>query len=342
MNSQFPRKVLITGGREVGGVGSFAEGLREGFSELGILAEVISPSQLLSHWRDLRDSSVLKILSTTAMFASPLARRAICMSHGVPCVAHQGWARTLAILASYKLANICSGTQLVAVSDYTAVHMHTIFNLKVDAVIRNPLQSLFLESFEDKPEERTYITYVGRLHRAKNMHRLMPAFVEIVNETPGLRACIIGDGELRAELERSVKGDARFEFTGSIDSRTVRDRLRRTRLFVSGSPTEPFGISYLEALSQGCTVAMPACGGGLEIALEQIGKRVQLLPISLGRNEVVSVFRRALIPHNAPCLLSAYDARAVASAYIAVDASRSSEAGECVLEKLYKDTARVE
>ena len=63
MNTELPTKVLITGGREVGGLSTFAEGLREGFAELGVPAEIVRPSRILSHWRELRDPGVLKILS---------------------------------------------------------------------------------------------------------------------------------------------------------------------------------------------------------------------------------------------------------------------------------------
>src|SRR5712692_10721177 len=93
-----PSRVLITGGREVGGLTAFAEGLSEGFTVLGIPSEVISPNEIFKRWRDLRDAKVLKILSTTAVFAAPFARRAICMAHGFPRADAQGWTRMLAIL----------------------------------------------------------------------------------------------------------------------------------------------------------------------------------------------------------------------------------------------------
>src|SRR5882757_5922630 len=137
MSDGLPTKVLITGGREVGGLSVFAEGLREGFTELGIAAEIISPSGILSRWRDLRDPGVLKILSTTAVFAAPFARRAICVAHGFPRPDAQGWPKTLAILASFKLANLSSDSRLTTVSDYVAVHLRAIYRLRVDAVIHN-------------------------------------------------------------------------------------------------------------------------------------------------------------------------------------------------------------
>src|SRR5208282_446138 len=111
---------------------------------------------------------------------------------------------------------------------------------------------------------------------AKNLHRILPAVRDLLDETPGLLMCIIGQGEQRADLEAMTGGDPRFQFIGSPDDGTVREWLRRTRVFVSGNEMEGFGIAYLEAMTQGCNVVMPASGGGLEIAPEAIGESVQL------------------------------------------------------------------
>jgi glycosyltransferase involved in cell wall biosynthesis len=315
-----PEKVLITAGHEVGGLTAFAEGLSEGFTALGIPSEVISPNEIFKRWRDLRDAKVLKILSTTAVFAAPFARRAICMAHCLPRADTQGWRKTLAIFASFRLANAYSGTQLVAVSDYVAIHLQTIFNLRINAVIRNPLRSIFLERPDVSDQNRCYITYAGRLTPVKNLHSILPAICDLLDETPGLRLCIIGDGEQRAALERYVNGNLHVEFKGKQDPHSVREWLRRTKVFVSGNPTEGLGITYLEALSQGCVVAMPACGGGIEIDLGELGKSVHLLPLSLDRGEVTAVLHRALDSTITPVSLSAYEAKAVAKAYLRVDA----------------------
>ncbi len=324
MGTRAPAKVLITGGREVGGVQSFAEGLEAGFRALGIQTEVVSPGQVVRHWRELRDPKVLKILSTTALFAAPFVRRAICMAHGMPGANKQGWLTLIGMIGSYKLTNVCLGTRLVAVSDYTAVHLYNTFDVKIDGVVRNPVKSEYLEPFHEDGERR-YITYVGRLVKQKNVHRLLPAICKVVRDVPGLRACIIGDGPQRSELEKIAAGDGRIEFKGCCDAQIVREYLRRTKVFVSGDPTEPLGITYLEALTQGCMVAMPASGGGIEIALDHVGKAVQLLPICLDGAEVASALHRAIKYSCKPLRLDAHTPKAVASAYLDVDARYFSE-----------------
>lgn len=292
-NMTTPERVLITGGREVGGLTAFAEGLSQGFTALGIPSEVIPPHEVFKRWRDLRDPNVLKILSTTAVFAAPVARRAICVAHGFPRADAQGWGRMAAILGSFKLANSSPRARLVAVSDYAAAHLRGAFGLRVDAVVRNPIQTCFLET-ASVSNGRHYITYAGRLLPAKNVHRLLPAMCDLQKENPELRICVVGDGPQRELLETAFRTDPPIEFTGRLDPCSLRSILRQTRVFVSGCETEALGISYLEALSQGCAVAMPACGGGLEIAFEFIGTKVQLFPLSFDRDRVLEALRRAL------------------------------------------------
>jgi glycosyltransferase involved in cell wall biosynthesis len=320
MRHEYPDRVLISGGREVGGVGSFAEGLRVGFAEYGIAAEIVPPSRVLWRRADLRNPRVLKILSTSAVFAAPLGRRTICVAHGVPRADAQGWTRLGSIIASFKLANRCRGAQLVAVSHYTAATLSAVFNVHADAVVYNPAKALYLEPAPERAEDRSYVTYVGRLIRAKNLHRIFPAVRDLMDETPGLRMCVIGTGEERARLEAMAAGDPRFEFHGTPDDAQVREQLRRSRLFVSGNEVEGFGIAYLEALAQGCVVAMPACGGGIEIAPGQVGHAVQLLPLSWDHAEVLAVLRRALREPWTPIATERFSAAAAASGYLGVDA----------------------
>lgn len=319
MNWQPPSKVLMTGGRETGGVASFAEGLKTGFSELGIPSEVIGPSQILSRWRELRSEQVLKILSTTAALAVPFARRTICIAHGVPYLPEQGWSKSAAMILSSKMANATRGARLVSVSDYSAVHLHAFFGVRTDAVIRNPAKPLYVEPFHAGDYERRYVTYVGRLVLAKKLDRVLPLVRSVLDENPQLRGLVIGDGPERAKLTAIVGNDPRIEFKTNLSDEEVRDYLRHTRLFISGHPTEGLGITYIEALSQGCVVAMPASGGGIEIALPSLGDAVHLFPISLEREEVLKVLRRALKAEPTPISMEPYKARAVASAYLAVD-----------------------
>jgi glycosyltransferase involved in cell wall biosynthesis len=256
------------------------------------------------------------------VFAAAIGRRSICVAHGFPYPDLQGWAKVFGFIGSYKLTNHCSQARLVAVSDYLAIHLKRVYNVRVDAVIHNPISPIFQEAFDASTQERNLITYVGRIVPSKNLDRLLPPICDLLEENASLRACIIGEGESRPGLEKLVGGNPQIEFTGALGSRDVRNRLRRTRLLVSGSAVEPLGISYIEALTQGCVVAMPACGGGLELGLDQIAKQIQLLPISLDRQEVLVVLRRAILEKCRQLPMDACSAKSVAATYLRVDSLR--------------------
>jgi glycosyltransferase involved in cell wall biosynthesis len=313
------RKVLLSGAGQIGGLHACVQALAEGFKVLGIPSEILPPQGIWRRQRELRDETVMKILSTAAVFAAPMARRVICVAHGFPRPDAQGWGRTMAILASLALANHSRGCKLVAVSNYVAAHLRGVYGLRVDAVIANAVQAMFLEPWEESNEsrqQRRYLTYAGRLIPAKNLHRLLPAMRRLLDEDQRLRVCVIGDGPQRRELESSVGGDARVEFLGNLSSREVRARLRQTRVFVSGNEMEPFGITYIEALSQGCAVAMPACGGGIEIAGELIGSQVQLLPLSFDGQAVLEALRRARDARCGAVSMTGFQPTDAATAYL--------------------------
>jgi glycosyltransferase involved in cell wall biosynthesis len=312
------RHVLITGGREAGGLTSFSQGLARGFQELGLNAEVVAPHDLGTRWRDLRDAGILKVLSTTGAFAAPFARRAVCVAHGFPRPDAQGWLKTLAIVGSLKAANRSGDDcKLVAVSEYTAAHLRAVYRLRVDGVIRNPVDEWFMQPFAEV-KERRQITFAGRLIPVKNVHRLLPAVRRLLEEEPDLHFCVAGDGPQRALLERAAEGETRIRFTGNLGRDALREQLRQTSVFVSGCETEALGIAYLEALSQGCAVAMPACGGGLEIAPELIGTQIQLFPLSFDEERVLAALKASLAYSGRPLTMDGFKPAEVAAAYLRV------------------------
>ncbi|MGB7189021.1 MAG: glycosyltransferase family 4 protein [Acidobacteriaceae bacterium] len=334
MASDTPRKVLITGGREVGGLNSFAEALADGFEQLGIPAEVIPPARIWSRWRDLRDPGVLKILSTSAIFAVPFAEHAICVTHGCPTAAFLGWKRFVGHICADRLAILSPQARFITVSHYSAVHLEAILALKVDAVIPNPIRSLFLEPFDPDDAHRKYITFAGRLHSTKNLPLLLPPIIETLDREPELEALIVGDGPQRQMLENLAARHPRVHFTGSLDAVQLRNKLRQTKVFISGCTHEALGIAYLEALSQGCNVAMPACGGGLEIAPHRIGFQIHLLPIALDHEGVVAGLRRALSsPLGLPSAAD-YSGASIAKAYLKIGVEHSIPVHGCISEGL--------
>lgn len=310
-----PKLVLIAGGREVGGVQAFAQGLAQGFARLGIEARVVPNRGWWAEWRHWRDPAVMKILSTTSVFLGPLMRGTLSVAHGFPRIDGQGLLTTWGVITSLKLAQHRS--TLVSVSHYVSLHLSAVFGIHCAGVIHNPLSDAF-HAPVNTTAIRALVTYVGRLHPVKNVDRLLPAALQLLDEDPSLALVVVGEGPERPRLEAMCAGRERVSFAGTLSSAEVQALLARTQVFFSGCETEALGISYLEALSQGCAVVMPACGGGLELAPEQIGQTIFPFPLSFDQQQVLQAFRAARQRQDhTPPALEGFKAERVAGQYLA-------------------------
>ncbi len=104
--------------------------------------------------------------------------------------------------------------------------------------------------------ERPLLLYVGRLSAEKEVARLK----EIFPSLPGMRLAIVGDGPMRAELERHFEGTATL-FTGYLHGRELASAYASADLFVLPSRTETLGLVLLEAMAAGCPVVACRAGG---------------------------------------------------------------------------------
>lgn len=316
-----PELVLISGGREMGGLQSFAEGLAQGFERIGVPARVMSDGDWWDARRRWRDPRVMKILSTRSVFLAPLMRRTVCVAHGFPRVDGQGVVVSAGVVASLKLAQHCS--TLVTVSDYVALHLAAVFGIRCAGVIQNALPDRF---FRPRPaqEPRDKITFLGRMHVVKNVHRLLPSVLQVLAAHPELELVIAGDGPERARLEALCAHHPRVRFPGPLGAEDVLRLLARTRVLFSGCETEAIGTVYLEALSQGCAVVMPACGGGLDLAPRHLGRMVFPFPLSFDADALREVFEAAIAsPLDTPPDMTRFRAEAVARQYLAVCGARA-------------------
>ncbi|WP_109125847.1 glycosyltransferase [Dyella sp. C11] len=118
---------------------------------------------------------------------------------------------------------------------------------------------------------------VGRLNWTKDQAGLIRAFRQVQEQHRNARLVLIGDGELRADLERCATEEgmrSAVHFLG--DRNDVRELLQGLDVFVLSSASEGYSMALLEA----CAVALPIIatdvGGNGEII--QSGQSGQLVP----------------------------------------------------------------
>lgn len=264
-----PTKILISIGREVGGITSFSKSLGAGFEALGYSVVYFKPKEVFAHLRDLRSKDALKILSTTAVFFAPFFKNTICVAHGFPRIGGQGFLKWFFITMSFYLAS--KHSKLVAVSHYVKNHIAAFFGIMATGVVYNPLRQAFFTQ-KEALAERTHITYIGRLHPVKNVPLFIRPLKTLLDRNPRYTVTIVGIGDDKNIAIRLA--DRRFKFIDHLDEDQIVDLLCRTKVFFSGCDTEALGISFIEALACGCSVVMPLSGGALEIAPELTNKGV--------------------------------------------------------------------
>jgi phosphatidylinositol alpha-1,6-mannosyltransferase len=97
---------------------------------------------------------------------------------------------------------------------------------------------------------------IGRLdqgERYKGHHEVISAWPAVQQRLPGAQLWIVGDGDLRVELEAlaNERQLAEVRFFGRISDADKDGLLRAARCLVLPSRGEGFGLVYLEAMRQG-------------------------------------------------------------------------------------------
>ena len=115
----------------------------------------------------------------------------------------------------------------------------------------------------DKPKEAKpcYILGVGRLHPEKGFDRLIQAFSGVDN--PDIHLAILGEGDIRLELEKQAKNLGvyeRLQLPGSVSN--PMPWYQHAVCFVLSSRHEGWPNVMMEALSNGCPVIAFNCNYG--------------------------------------------------------------------------------
>jgi glycosyltransferase involved in cell wall biosynthesis len=103
---------------------------------------------------------------------------------------------------------------------------------------------------------------VANFRPEKGHADLLAAFALARREVPGTRLRLVGEGDMRAEIERLA---ARMGLSGAVEfagtAKSVWPELAAAEIFVLASLTEAMGIAVLEAMAAGLPVVATGVGG---------------------------------------------------------------------------------
>lgn len=121
------------------------------------------------------------------------------------------------------------------------------------------------EQLSDGHPDDTLMLYVGRLSAEKQIEHLRP----VLEQVPGTRLAIIGDGPSRAELEAHFAG-TNTRFMGYIQGEDLSRAYASADMFVFPSALETFGLVVVEAMAAGLPVVSSRVGGVTDVVEEGV------------------------------------------------------------------------
>lgn len=131
----------------------------------------------------------------------------------------------------------------------------------ITKTIHNPVHAMNVDSRGVK--HNTIIT-IGRMHSVKRQWHIIRMFKLVKEKYPDSRLIILGDGELRPQLEDLVKKlnlENDVEMPGNV--KHVEDYLAEAKVFAMTSQYESISLAALEAMSAGVPVVTCDIPGGI-------------------------------------------------------------------------------
>lgn len=110
---------------------------------------------------------------------------------------------------------------------------------------------------DEKSSRKKQIIAVGNLRWQKDHHTLIKAFSKFKKKYPDYRLIIVGDGDLKLDLEKLIKSlglESFVKLAGALPSKSVANIMRQSDFFCLSSVSEGFPKVILEALACGLPV----------------------------------------------------------------------------------------
>lgn len=125
---------------------------------------------------------------------------------------------------------------------------------------------------EQPSDDRPYdIIYVGRFSPEKGTIKLALALTRLIKSRPNVRACLVGDGSQRDDIERILREggvDDQVDLPGWVDHDKIPAYYADARLLVLPSESEGVPTAMLEAMACGTIPVATPVGGVPDILVD--------------------------------------------------------------------------
>lgn len=191
-------------------------------------------------------------------------------------------------LQKYIFKVLLNSSKIIFISDAlkNKFYLHPKFSIfkSKSVVIYNGINPFWFENIFSNFSEKSKFLFVGRLINEKNLKRLLEAFSISIKKYPNLSLTIVGDGPLKKLVEKyEKKYNQNIKFHGLVNDKVLlKEIYRSNKVFIMPSKIETFGLTYLEALSQG-QFLIYSKGNGID------GVFSRLYGISVDSNSINSI-----------------------------------------------------
>lgn len=227
------------------------------------------------------------IVHVQALWPAGVVARAIRRRYGVPYVVTEHSEEYLASserrlvktpgMVRFVLRPLARGaSRTIAVSRFLADRLIELGLATSPRVIPNVVPPI-----EPSPQATAVphsIAHVSVMGPAKNLGTLLHAVDRLRARRSDFSLRLVGDGELRQELERladSLGLASTVEFTGRVSEERVRQILAESAFTVVSSTHETFSVSAAESLMAGRPVLSTCCGGPEEFISAEVGRLIE-------------------------------------------------------------------
>ncbi|MCT2347465.1 glycosyltransferase [Bacillales bacterium AN1005] len=196
----------------------------------------------------------------------------ICTEHNIKSIENKTWGFKGKIYDFLMRKYYNNSDQLVAISEVMKVDLEDNYGIKDIEVIYNPhnieeVKRKSNESIDDRYKELfldgPVLISVGRLAYAKAQWSMIRVMEKIILKFPTAKLLILGEGELKNELQELVRTlglEENIRFLGHVDN--PYNLIKQADIFVLSSLFEGFPNVLIEALASGTAIVSTDCPSG--------------------------------------------------------------------------------